>query len=140
MSKVIYKKLAKYPHLMPNDVSIWNRFIEKNPRYFSKVEYDVKVGKGGDYSAYPKSPIRDDLEYLSKKRIDVVGYSGNEVYVIEIKPKAGLAALGQAEGLSDLMQDEIRPEKIIIPVIITNKEIPDIRALCDKRGVLFLIA
>lgn len=139
MPKVEYKILAKYPHLRPEDVRIWEKFIRKYPNFFGNVSYDVKVGKGRDYSMYPESKIREDMEYLSKKRIDVVGYSNGSIYVIELKPRASMSAVGQALSLAELMRDEVGPEKRVVPVIITDEEVPDIKDLCSRMGVLYFL-
>ena len=135
-----YKKLLKYPHLGPEDSAIWDRFIEKNPGAYSAVDYDVKVGEGRDYSALPEDEYSEDLKYLSKKRIDVVAFTGNEIHVIELKPSAGLSAIGQALGLADLYRVIAPADKRVVPVVITDQILPDIEALCAKQGVWLFIA
>ena len=140
MAKILFKKFARYAHLGPKDVKIWEKFIDNNPRFFSEVEYDVKVGEGRNYSLFPEDKIREDMEYLSKKRIDVVGFSGPDIYVVELKPKAGMSAIGQVLSLAELARDIFPSTSRILPAIITDEEIPDTRALCLKMGVLFLIA
>jgi len=94
MEKVKYKKYLRYAHLGPEDVRIWDKFIETHPDYFQMVAYDVKVGEGREYPKSELPEIKEDLVYLSKKRIDVVGFKGEDVFVIEIKPKANLSAVG----------------------------------------------
>ena len=135
-----YKKQLKYPHLGPEDTAIWSRFIEKNPDYYLEVDYDVKVGEGRDYSDLPKDVYSEDLKYLSKKRIDVVALRDNEIHVIEVKPSAGLSAIGQALGLANLYRVESPADKRIVPVIITDQLLPDMEALCLKMGVWLLLA
>jgi len=139
MPRVAFKRYLKYPHLRPEDVKIWNKFISQNPDFFKAVEYDVKVGEGRSYEDYPKGPIREDMVYLSKKRIDVVGFKNDEIYVIELKPKAGMSAIGQALSLAELYRDEAPTDKIVLPTVITDKEIPDARQLCSKLGVFYLV-
>ncbi len=39
-----FKILAKYPHMKPEDIAVWERFINKNPGYFDTVDYDVHLG------------------------------------------------------------------------------------------------
>lgn len=140
MSKVAYKKLAKYPHLRPEDIRVWEKFISKYPDFFKEVEYDSKVGIGRDYSMYPESRIRKDMEYLSKKRVDVIGYSDDSIYVIELKPKADLKAIGEAMGYAELVRDKVGPTKRVVPMIITDVEIPDMERVCSKLGVIYIVA
>ena len=134
-----YQKYLKYPHLGPEDAIIWDRFILKYPNFFKSVDYDVRVGKGRNYKLFPDKVIREDLEYLSKKRIDVLGYIGNEIYVIELKPKATFSAIGQALGLAVLLEDQIKPGYILKPCIITDAEIPDTLRICKTAGVLHFV-
>lgn len=140
MAKFPYRRYLKYPHLRPEDVRIWDEFIDSNPKFFEEVEYDVKVGQGREYPEAPEGPIKEDLIYLSKKRIDVVGFKDSEIWVIELKPKAGMSAIGQALSLAELYRDETPPDKVVLPTVITDEEIPDSRDLCYKLGVLFMLS
>ena len=134
-----YKLLSKYPHLRPEDVAIWKTFLSTRPDFYDSVDYDLKVGRGRDYSEIPKDEFRADMEYLSKKRIDVVGYKDNEIHIIELKPRAGFSAVGQVLGYAKLFEKTAPKGKRIVPVVITDKEIPDVRSFCFKMDVLFLI-
>lgn len=140
MAKVEYKKFLRYPRLMPADVSIWERFIDQNPTFFSEVEYDFKVGAGRDYSRYPEGSLKHGAEKHSQKRIDVVGFRGDMVWIIELKPSAGFSAVGQVLGLAALFREVVPTTRRVLATIITNEEIPDVRSFCSKMGVLFLIA
>ena len=135
-----FKKLAKYPHLMPKDVKIWERFIDQNPDSFGLVSYDVRVGEGMKLPDDAEEPYASDMYHLSKKRIDVVGFKANEDWVIELKPRAGFTAIGQAIGLAELYYPPGESPRVIIPCIITDEEMPDIRGLCLKKGIIYLIA
>jgi len=140
MEKIPYEKLLRYPHLRAEESKIWDRFIEKNPQFFTEVIYDARVGESRDYSDYPEDKIREDLEYLSKKRIDVIGLIGDDVYVIEVRPKANLSAVGNALGLAELFRDVAPTYKIIIPAIITDEILPDMPELCRRMGVKLFLA
>ena len=135
-----YKKLIKYPHLGPEDAAIWARFIAKNPGFFNNVEYDVKVGQGRDYSSLPKDQYSEDLKNLSLKRIDVVGFRQGEILVIELKPAATLAAIGEAIGYTQLFKEQDKTGKRISPAIITDQILPDIENVAEKNGVLIFQA
>ena len=140
MEKVPFEKLERYPHLSPQETKIWNRFIEKNPKIFEAVIYDARVGEGRDYSDYPEDKIREDMEHLSKKRIDVVGFIGDDIYVIEIRPKANLSAIGNAWGLAELFRDVASVDKVIIPAILTDEKLPDMEAVCSRMAVKLFLA
>ena len=70
-------------------------------------------------------------------------YAGNwgydEIYIIELKPKAGMSAIGQALSLAELYREEAPIDKVVLPAIITDEEIPDAAALCKKLSVIYLV-
>jgi len=134
-----YKKLPKYPHLKPADIKIWERFIEAYPGYFDSVDYDIKIGTPREYSGHPGDVIKEDLEYLSRKRIDVVGYTGEDISIVEVKPLAGVSAIGQVECYTALYRPFVVERINIVSVIITDAEVPDIKDLCFKRGIFYFI-
>src|SRR3989338_8108261 len=102
-----YKLLPKYPHMKPADVAIWERFIAKFPDEYDSVNYDVAVGTGQRYEGAAEGEIVDGFEHLTKKKIDVVGFKGREVHIIEVKPNAGASALGQAKSYELLYKRDI---------------------------------
>lgn len=90
-----YRLLAKYPHMKPEDVAVWSRFIEKNPTYFDTADYDVPCGTGAPVDPNHPPEIQRDHTILTQKKIDVVGYRENSVTLVEVKPIADMRALGQ---------------------------------------------
>lgn len=134
-----FKLLPKYTHLRPEDVAIWEKFIRRYPKFYQTVDYDLKVGTPREYPAAAEDKYKEDLEYLSRKRIDVVGYTNEEIHVIEVKPRASFSAIGQVIGYTDLYRPFAPAGSIVSSVIITDEEIPDIKDLCFKRGILYFV-
>jgi hypothetical protein len=134
-----YKKLLKYPHLKPEETEIWSRFIEKHPDIFKSVEYDVLVGKGAEVGEEESEEMRKDIEYLTKKKIDVIGFTDGEIWVIEIRKRAGLDIVGKVVSYRELYRDIAPTDKRLVGVLVTDQEMPDIRALCQKMGILFFL-
>ena len=132
-----YEKMIKYPHLRDEETLIWNRFIDRYPDRFESVDYDVKVGTPRDYSMYPEDEIRKALEYLSLKRIDVVGYSMDKAFIIEIEPNANVRAIGEVIAKTDLFKENFPNYRAYYPMIITDIENPDMRRLCTRYGIIF---
>lgn len=133
-----YKLLSKYPHLMPNDIRIWERFIKIFPNFYQSVDYDIKVGHPRIYPGNLTDQYKKDLEYLSKKRIDVVGYRGNEIHIIELKPSANFQAIGQVLGYLELFEPYAPKEANLTGFIITDFEVPDVKDICKKKGLLYV--
>ena len=87
--------LYKYPRMSPKDVDIWKRFLMQHPTMFNSFDYDFPVGNGEDPGDQFEPNLRKDFIDLTKKRIDVVGYKDGTPSIIEVKPRANPAALGQ---------------------------------------------
>jgi len=130
-----YEKLSKYPHLRPEDIEIWERFIFKYPYFFESVDYDVRVGEGQKYSKSAPENIREDLRGLTQKRIDVVGYVGNTTHIVEVKPRAATTAIGQVLTYEELYKIDFPEETNIIKTIITDHEVPDIATIVEKYNI-----
>ena len=134
-----YKKLLKYPHLKAEETEIWSRFIEKYPDAFESVEYDVLVGAGAEVEPEESEEMRKDIEYLTKKKIDVVGFKGDEISVIEIRKRAGLDIVGKLVSYVELYRDIAPVDKALRGILVTDQEMPDIKALCEKMGIRFFL-
>ena len=132
--------MIKYPHIAPRDEIIWNKYIDDHPDYFSSVDYDVRVGTGQTIKAKPHAMTAEEWRAHTQKRIDVVGYKDDLIYIVELKPSASFSAIGQAVSYALLYRAEFNPKGKILPTIITDREILDVRNLCNQQGILYLTA
>lgn len=133
-----YQKLKKYPHLRPEDVVIWERFIEMYPDFFERVNYDVRCGEGRSYPLVEDEKILHDIQGLSKLRIDVVGFRAKERWVIELKPRAGASAIGQVMCYANLFKDLCAADTKITMAVITDEAVPDIERIAASFGVRYV--
>lgn len=137
--KFPYSKRYKYPRLRSEEVAIWERFIDLHPGFFDSVDYDVPVGTPREYPEIKEEKIKAGMELLSRKRIDVVGFKNEKVFIVEIKPNALLEAFGQLMGEKDLWIKENPEKKEVSMVLITDKENPDIKELSLKYEVYYFV-
>lgn len=128
-------KLPKYPHLLPADVLLWERFLDQYPDYFESVEYDVHVGGAVDHSPWWSDKFRIEASWLASKRIDVVGHRKGEIWIVELKPEAGLSAIGQLIGYELLYQKRYSPTWPLVKCLVTNLLTPDERFLTVALGI-----
>lgn len=134
-----YGKLYNYPHLKPFDVAIWERFITLYPDAYDDCIYDQPVGSGAPIPEGTQENIARDFKILTQWKVDVIGYKNNKADVIEIKPNAGIAALGQVAQYA-VMVDELDELTIPVrPVLITDVLRPDMQRLADKAGVRLIV-
>lgn len=134
-----YEKRYKYPHMMPGDVEIWERFIEANPTAYDKVSYDVKVGSVPSFDTTVNHETGGNADNLYRRKIDVLGYKGEHIDVIELKPRAGTSAVGQVKGYGKLYEREYSAPSPVGLVIITNELLPDMTFLSESEGVRLII-
>jgi len=131
--------MHKYPHLLGEDVPIWNNFIKENPDYFDTVDYDVKVGTGVNAEIINDKKYREFYEDLTKKRIDVVGFLNDFVTIVEIKKRVSLGTLGQILGYKFLYLSEHPELKLIKTLIICSVIDTDDISVLNHYTIPFVI-
>ena len=134
-----YKLLSKYPHMKPADVAIWERFINTNADFFDTVDYDVHVGEGAEFLPTGEDTPDGRENRLYQKKIDVVGYLGDAVWLVEVKPEADIFALGQILTYSDLafksMSFVLPPQLLVISAKIVN-DMKEVYAKFDIKVII----
>ena len=130
--------LAKYPHMAPQDVPIWTRFLASYGPRFTGIDYDVRVGKGITPPADLPEPYASDAILLTQKRIDAVGYTPTAIWVIEVKPEASISALGQILTYTDLFRASRKPDHPVLSVIVCETIDADILPIFKRQGITLL--
>lgn len=138
--KYKYEKRSYYPHMMPYDVAIWERFIEQNPDMYDFVSYDVKVGSLPDFDTVVSPETGGDVADLYKRKIDVVGFKGDQIDIIEIGPNAGSGKLGQVLGYKQLYIKEFQPSVEPKAIVLTDALRTDMNFLAESMGVFMVVA
>jgi len=102
-----YEKRYKYPHLKPLDIAIWERYISAKPDFWETVDYDLAIGTGAPIAPGTEENMARDFKILTQYKIDVVGYKGDTIDIVEVKPNAGASALGQAKSYELLYRRDV---------------------------------
>ena len=134
-----YQKLASYPHMKPEDVGIWERFLAKYPDYFQRCDYDVKVGQGRMPEFRQTENMEKGWRDLTQKKIDVVGYNGENVCIVEVKPNARANALGQMWMYDELYKADFNPKGRVHNLIITDREDTDTMNVAKSGDIEIII-
>lgn len=134
-----YKKLAYYPRLRPEDASVWETFIELFPDKKWEMDYDVKVGLGRAPLKELQAKYKKDWRDLTRKRIDAVAWGPDDIFIIELKPRAGLSAIGQVLGYLELWQNLQNNGRTVRPTIICHSTDPDTATVARKAGVEIIL-
>jgi len=123
---MIYEQVPKYPHMLPDEAAIWHRFYVPRARQFLRVDYDIHVGEGVLPPSGLPDWIRAVVEATSKKRIDAVAESSREIWIIEVKPRGGMSAVGQLLAYEILYQGQFKPVKPLKKVLVAERMAPDL--------------
>lgn len=118
---------------------VWERFIELNPNKKWRMDYDVKVGIGRLPQEELEEKYKKDWRDLTRKRIDAVAWSENNVFLIELKPRAGLSAIGQILGYSELWADLHDNDRRVRKAVICHSSDPDTLRVAEEAGVEIVI-
>jgi len=121
--------------MKPYDVAIWERFLAEYPTYYNKVQYDVPCGEGPQFDTLANEETGGHDERLYKRKIDVVGFRGNEVDIIEVKPRAGPSAIGQVKMYRQLYFVDYKPLRNPNCVIITDSFSNDVAEFAVREQV-----
>lgn len=111
---------SRFPHLLPQDVEIWLKFLNSPANIYSHFDYDVRVGDGRDPGTDFSEANRELGIMLSQRRIDAVGHHQSHLAIIEITRNAGLKALGQLIAYPVLYQLKFKPEKALKPILVAE--------------------
>ncbi len=135
LGRFTFKKLAKYPHMKPADVEIWERFIDANSGFFDRVDYDLCVGEGADFLPTDESTPDGRQNRLYKRKIDVVGYKGNAVWLVEVKPLADMEALGQIITYGDLYAKEKDVPQAVTLMVLAEKIMTEMKNVYQGKDI-----
>lgn len=128
-----------YPHLLPESIAVWQRFLKHHEHEYSRFDYDVRIGRGRDPGPNIQPPYRKMAVDLSKRRIDAVGVKHNEIHIIEITPSAGIHALGQLQTYPILFVKTFMPTKPVTALLVCAELGPDVQPALDHLGIKYLI-
>lgn len=134
-----YGKRGWYKHMKPEDVAIWERFIERFPEMYDEVEYGVRVGTVPQFVSEHSDPAMQAQADIYRREIDVIGHKQGQIDIIELKPDAGTSALGQVRGYVSLYERDYTPSVFPKAIVITDRLLPDMNLLAAQMGVMMVV-
>ena len=126
--------------MKPNDVAVWERFVDKRPDFFESVDYDYHIGEGADFLPTNEDTPDGRENRLYQRKVDVVGYRKNEVWIIEVKPEAGMTALGQVLTYAHLAEADPKLNTNQTLAVVCEKVTPEMENLFDKHNIIIMLA
>lgn len=130
--------LWKYPHMLPADVALWERFIRLEHPMPCTVAYDVHVGSLPPLPADLPEYLQRDAQALYPCKIDAVMYSPQETLIVEVKPRASTYAIGQVLSYTNLFHRDFPEHPRPTPCIITDTAHQDTPWLCEILNIILV--
>lgn len=134
-----YEKRYHYPHMKPRDIAIWERFIERYPDAYDTCQYDFSIGDIPPFMEQTSSPQGQAMRELYKLKIDVLGFKGGTIDLVEVKAEAAPGSIGQVQGYLELYLRDVKPTLPVRPVIITDTLKPNMEFLAERAGVVLYV-
>jgi hypothetical protein len=128
-------KTGHYPHLAKHDSAIWERFLDRFAADFDLAAYDVALGGFLLDDQAGSEDERLGWRYSTALKVDVVLSREGEVWVVEVKPQAGVSALGGALCYATMAERDGFTADTIVPAVVTDRASPDIRYCAAQLGV-----
>jgi len=139
VEKTKYEKKPWYPNMREAETLIWERFLATHPDAYDEVAYNIKVGEGAVIPEGTQQEIADDFKSLTQRKIDVIGFKGNAIDIIELKPYAGTGAVGQVKAYGVLYKNTYDKEANPTCIVMTDVEQRDTRTVANAEGVKLII-
>lgn len=130
---------CKYPHMFPQDVAVWERFLTKYGEEYDGFYYDLMCGAPCMQYPHWDNNYRRDAEMLSRLRIDAVGVKGDSFDIIEVKPRLNATAIGQVLTYKLHFIAENNPTKTVRPVIVVGQPDENVMKIAEISGVTVFI-
>lgn len=130
--------MPRYAHMMQMDHDVWTRFLESGDFPLQEVWYDVHVGAGLRMPPGSAELDKRISAALYEKRIDVVARIGSQLWVVEVKPKADMTALGQIITYRELFIQRYRPTGSVLGVVVCDQVDDELLFLFEAVGVVVI--
>jgi len=127
-----------YPHMSKHDAVIWERFLQQYAPRIAGVAYDVALGGVVIDEALGDPASRLGWQYTTALKVDAVALLDRECWVIEVRPRANVAAIGSALCYVQMAKRDGFTSRPLVPVVVTDSTTPDIRYCAEQLGVMLL--
>lgn len=100
-----------------------------------KIDFDVPLKSEKTRFLTEKSPYAEMWEYLTAKKIDMVVYLPDAIYIVEIKEKLSASAFGQLKLYEYLFKLQYNPKLPVKLLHAAMYDDPDVRKFLEEQKV-----
>ncbi len=140
MSTILHRNFhldwrGKPPHMLPPDLPVWYRFLEKKFYDFRALYYDCLLGAPDLTEEQELDPIKRMWRFNVSKRADAIAATKEHLLIIEVADDPGLRAIGQLQVYRTLwLQDPVilLPERLIL---VCERIDPHLLSATQQHGI-----
>jgi hypothetical protein len=130
---------GRYPRLAPADARVWRKFQDRYWDGFLGFQYDIPLGEGALAIAGSSSVDVKLLYDLTVKRADVLAISAQVLWCIEVKPRLGMAAIGQLVVYRELWRRQWHGGIPVEFVWVGEQSEPDLEYVAGRVGLRLVV-
>lgn len=123
------------PHVSSEDMVLWEEFRRRFAKDYVAFYFDVSLGTGEEVAAGVNENVAKAWQRLTRFRADVVGDTGTEWHLIELRPNAGPGAVGSVQTYTTLWTIAPPDGRTVVSIIVTDRCSRDIRTVAQLAGV-----
>jgi hypothetical protein len=128
-------KTGRYIHMARRDLVVWERWLDRHPRDYDGVAYDVALG-GVSPAAYPITDAdRTGYQYSNALKIDALLNKAGQWRVAEVRPECSPSAIGSALCYRVMLAREYPEQADVRPLVICEFASRDMFTCADALGV-----
>jgi len=134
------KERYKYPHMLPDENRLFRAWLQGYEEQFDSFEFDVHVGKGVPIPPALTPPYARMIPALTQKRIDVIAKTKEDIWILDVTPRASLRHLGQLLAYKQLYTEDYKPALPIQLGVITEYADPDVEHMFALNNITIFLA
>ncbi len=126
------------PHMAATDLPLWRRLTPFHIANIHTWYFDVAVGDGEPSLLSSPDEITRQMFRLSRLRIDAVGQAPDAWHLIELRPNAGLGALGHIQSYRALWERDPPDLLPAIAYLVSDRMQSDVGRTALNAGIRVL--
>lgn len=125
----------KYPGMLPREIIVLRNWLKLHEAEYDRFDYNMRLGAGFDPGPTFDDNIRKMAQQNTQKRVDAVGYKGDQVTLIEVKDRAGFSAVGQLVGYHALWRAANPEKNPPLLLMVANRIADDLMPVLLSAGI-----
>ena len=127
------------PHMLPPDVPVWFRWLDRYGEYIHGLYYDCLLGGPFLTPEQEADPFQRMWRFNTSKRADAIAEMSTELWIIEVASYPGLRAVGQLQVYQTLWIEDPKINKPERLLLVAEHIDEDLAAACGKFGIQIYI-